>query len=137
MNCFFTGDVIEIGNNTIINRQCYLDGRMGLYIGDNVSISPEVYILTLQHDPDDPYFSTKGGSVHIDDRVWIGVRAIILPGVHIGEGAVIAAGSLVNKDVAPFTIVGGIPAKPLKERSPKLFYNLRFFPYYDTDIHGD
>lgn len=136
MDCFFTGDVIEIGNNTIINRRCYLDGRMGLYIGDNVSISPEVYLLTLQHEPDDPSFSTKGGSVYIDDRAWIGVRAIILPGVHIGEGAVVAAGSLVNKDVPPFTIVGGMPAKPLKDRNPKLTYNLRFYPFYDTDIQA-
>jgi maltose O-acetyltransferase len=136
MGCFFTGDVIEIGNNTVINRGCYLDGRMGLYVGDNVSISPEVYILTLQHDHDDPWFSTKGSSVYIEDRVWIGVRAIILPGVQIGEGAVIAAGAVVNKNVPPYTIVGGIPAAPIKERNHDLYYQLDFFPFYDTDITG-
>lgn len=138
MNCFVTGYatrcVIEIGDNTVINRRCYLDGRESIRIGNNVNISPEVYILTLQHDPYSPSFACKGGPVVIDDHVWIGLRAIILPGVHIGEGAVIAAGSVVNRDVRPYTIVAGVPAVPKRMRERNLAYVTRFRPFYDTDI---
>lgn len=134
MSCFFTGDNIEIGRNTVLNRRSYFDGRVGIKIGDFVNVSPEVYMLTLQHEPNDMFFSCKGGNIVIDDYVWIGVRAIILPGVHIGEGAVVAAGAIVTKDVAPYTIVAGIPAKEIKKRMENLFYTPKYFPFFDTDI---
>lgn len=134
MNCFFTGDNIEIGRNTVLNRRSYFDGRVGIKIGDFVNVSPEVYMLTLQHEPNDMFFSCKGGNIIIDDYVWIGVRAIILPGVHIGEGAVIGAGAVVTKDVAPYTIVAGVPAKEIKKRTEDLFYTPKYFPFFDTDI---
>jgi|GEM_PF-253680 len=137
MNCFFTGDNIEIGRNTVINRRSYFDGRVGIKIGDFVNVSPEVYMLTLQHEPNDMFFTCKGGNIVIDDYVWIGVRAIILPGVHIGEGAVIAAGAVVTRDVAPYTIVAGIPAKEVKKRMKDLFYTPKYFPFFDTDIIVD
>lgn len=134
MNCFFTGDNIEVGRNSVLNRRSYFDGRVGIKIGDFVNVSPEVYILTLQHEPNDTFFSCKGGEVIIDDYVWIGVRAIILPGVHIGEGAVIAAGAVVTKDVPPYTIVAGVPAKEIKKRMKGVFYTPKYFPFFDTDI---
>jgi maltose O-acetyltransferase len=138
MDTFLTGYAsgcsIEIGSNTVINRRCYLDGRVGIRIGNNVNISPEVYVLTLQHDPQSPDFACKGGPVVIDDYAWIGVRAIILPGVHIGEGAVVAAAAVVNKDVPPYVMVAGVPAVPRKERIEELKYTTRFRPFYDTDI---
>ena len=68
------------------------------------------------------------------DHCWIGVRAIILPGVTVGEGAIVAAGSVVAKDVAPYTIVGGNPAKVIGERTRDLNYKTRYFPFFDTDI---
>ena len=134
MGLFFTGGNMSLGRNTVINRKCYMDGRVGIVVGDYVNISPEVYIVTLQHEPNDPFFACKGGEVIIDDYVWIGVRAIILPGVHIGEGAVIAAGAVVTRDVPAYTIVGGVPARQIGERMQGLDYLPKYFPFYDTDI---
>lgn len=134
MGVFITGDHIEIGDNVVINRNVYLDGRIGLKIRNNISISPEVYIISMDHDPNDLYFKTRGGEVLINDNVWIGARAIILPGVNIGEGAVIGSGSVVTKNVEPYTIVGGIPAKLIKHRSRDLKYKCEYFPWFNTDI---
>ena len=111
------GEVV-LGRGVNINQGCMIDSRGGrVAIGDYVDIAPEVNIWTLQHDVNDPDFRTKGGSVVICDYVWICNRAIILPGVIIGEGAVVASGAVVNKDVAPYTIVGGVPAKKIGERN--------------------
>jgi acetyltransferase-like isoleucine patch superfamily enzyme len=107
---------VAIGRNSFINRDCTLDVRSGLTIGDNVSISPEVMILGLSHDYNDPNWSLQGGSVTIEDQVWIGTRAVILPGVTVGRGAVVAAGSIVTKNVTPMTVVAGVPAKPVAVR---------------------
>jgi acetyltransferase-like isoleucine patch superfamily enzyme len=108
---------VAIGRNSRINRDCTLDIRSGLTIGDNVSISPEVMILGGSHDYNDPDFCyVDAGPVTIEDHVWIGSRAMILPGVTVGRGAVVAAGSLVTKNVAPMTVVAGVPAKPVAVR---------------------
>ncbi len=96
-----------------------IDSRGGcIRIGNYVDISPEVNIWTLEHDPQDPKFASKGGDVIIEDFVWIGNRAVILPNTIIGKGAVVAAGAVVNKEVEPYTIVGGVPAKKIGERNP-------------------
>lgn len=105
-----------IGDSTRINRRCTLDTRGGLRIGRNVSVSPEVMILTASHDMNDPGFALINLPVVIEDYVWIGTRATILPGVTIGRGAVVAAGAVVTRDVAPMTVVAGVPAKPVGER---------------------
>lgn len=110
---------VRVGRNSLINRDCTIDVRSGLTIGDNVSISPEVMILGGTHDVNDPQFSdSEVGSVPvaIEDHVWIGSRAIILPGVTVGRGAVVAAGSVVTKDVPPLMIVAGVPAKAIGMR---------------------
>ena len=119
---------IAIGKHTVINRGCCLDGRGGLRIGDNVSISPEVWLLTAQHDKNDPYFSDRFGRIEIEDYAWLGSRALVLPGVKIGRGAVVAAGAVVTKDVAPYRIVGGVPARLLGMRSRDLRYELNYRP---------
>lgn len=118
---------ITIGAHTIVNRQCCLDGRGGLTIGDNVSISPGVWLLTDQHDMDDPVFAERFARIVIHDHVWLGSRALVLPGVTIGEGAVVAAGAVVTKDVPPYTVVGGVPARPVGARRPGPRCDLR--PY--------
>lgn len=134
---------VEIGHNTIIGNDAFLDGRYKrggrsylrdfvsprlrpLKIGNNVSVAAEVRIYTMQHDIDDPDFAEVEGKVRIDDWVVIGTRVTILPGVHIGEGAVVAAGAVVTKDVAPYTMVGGVPAKFIRNRSKNLRYTLKF-----------
>ena len=117
---------VQIGGHSVINYGVLLDGRQGLFIGNNVSISEGTVIITLGHDVDDAEFSLKGAPVVIEDRVFIGAYVRILPGVHIGEGGVVAAGSVVTKDVAPYTVVGGVPALYIRDRSRDLRYELDF-----------
>lgn len=110
---------VSIGRNSRIERGCTIDARSPLTIGDNVGISPEVMILAGTHDVNDPEFKDSEvgpWAVSIEDHVWIGSRAIIMPGVTVGRGAVVAAGAVVTKDVPPLTIVAGVPAKPIGMR---------------------
>lgn len=98
-----------------------IDGGGECIIGKNVMMAPEVIILTLNHkyiDMNCPIImqGSYASKVVIEDDVWIGIRAIILPGIKIGRGAVIGAGAVVTKDVPPYTVVGGVPAKIIKRR---------------------
>jgi len=120
---FYKPSGIKIGSDTIIGEFAVLDGRGDLTIGEHVDMATGVMIYTAQHDIDDPEFKAETGKVTIEDYVFIGPRAIILPGVTIKKGAVVAAGAVVNKDVEEKTVVGGVPAKPLRER------NLQDFNY--------
>ena len=117
------GKNISIGDGSIIGMWATLDGRKGISIGKNVNLSSEVALWTLQHDYNSPTFATTGGPIVIGDRAWISFRSTILPGVTIGEGAVVAANSVVTKDVAPYTVVGGIPARKIGERAPGMSYD--------------
>ncbi|MGO4784646.1 acyltransferase [Cryobacterium sp. W22_MBD10_FK3] len=99
---------------------------MGIAIGNNVNIGGYVQIFTLEHDPQAEDFGVQGGPVSIGDMAYIATRAIILPGVTIGEGAVVAAGAVVTKDVPPYTIVGGVPARFIGDRTKKLEYVLDY-----------
>ena len=101
-SCFITGFGVQIGSNTVINRFCYLDGRVPLKIGNNVNVSHYTLIQTLTHDPQNPDFVCIEGPVEIGDHAWIGARAIICPGVKIGEGAVVGAGAVVTRNVEPY-----------------------------------
>lgn len=134
MGCFVTGYNIQIGSNTVVNRHTYLDGRAMLRIGNNVNISHWTLIQTLTHDPESPDFVSLARPVIIEDHVWIGARALICPGVTIGEGAVVAADAVVTRNVDPYFIVGGNPATFIRERSRNLRYRTRYFPLFDTDI---
>ncbi len=110
---------IKIGKNCRINKGVYLLGRNNIDIGNNVVLSAEVMILDSGLDVNQ--FKKGDLSVHtnsfvvIEDNVWIGARAMILPGVRIGTHSIIAAGSIVTKDVVPYTVVGGNPAKEIKK----------------------
>jgi acetyltransferase-like isoleucine patch superfamily enzyme len=134
MGAFVTGDFITIGDNVVVNRKCYLDGRIGIEIKDNVSISPEVYIVSMEHDPDAPSFATRGSKVIIESNVWVGARAIITPGVILGEGAVIGAGAVVTKNIHSYRIAVGTPAGEIRDRNRDIEYHCRYFPWFDTDI---
>ncbi len=110
---------ISIANGTSIGPKVLLDGRRGLSIGKSVVIAYEAVIWTLNHDYNDIHFVGKGASVTIEEYAWICSRAIILPGVTVGKGAIVASGAVVTKDVPPFAIVGGIPAKIIGMREKK------------------
>jgi acetyltransferase-like isoleucine patch superfamily enzyme len=126
---------LVLGEGSIVGDNSLLDARQGITIGRNVNLSSRVSIYTEQHDHRDPYFKNNSDSaygVKIDDRVWIGPNVIILHSVHIGEGAVIAAGSVVTKSISPFSIVAGIPAKKIGERNKNLKFEFdgNFLPFY-------
>lgn len=107
---------ISVGEGTIIGYACFIDGRDKVIIGNHTDIASEVMIYSQEHDLSAADFGATGAPVKIGDYVFVGPRAIILPGVTIGDGAVIAAGAVVTKDVAKFAIVGGVPAKMIGER---------------------
>ncbi|MBI2051550.1 acyltransferase [Candidatus Roizmanbacteria bacterium] len=122
---FYDPRNIVIGEDTIIGEGAVLDGRDKLVIGNHVAFASEVAVYNSKHDIDDEDFSPVDAPVAIKDYVFIGPRAIILPGVTIGEGAIVAAAAVVTKDVAPYTVVAGIPAKQIGERKLKdLHYRL-------------
>ncbi len=132
--CFITGSNVRIGANSVVNRGTYLDGRAPLTIGDNVNISHQALLQTLTHDPRRPDFPVIAGAVAIHDHVWIGARAIVCPGVTIGEGAVVGAGAVVTRDVPPWTIVAGNPAREIGERPREIAYRSHYRPWFDTDL---
>lgn len=122
---FYKPANIRIGNDTIIGEGVILDGRAQLTIGDHVDFASEVMVYNSQHDTGSDDFHAISAPVVIEDYVFVGPRAIILPGVTIGKGAVVAAGAVVTKDIQPFEIVGGVPAKVIGERKNKnLHYKL-------------
>jgi acetyltransferase-like isoleucine patch superfamily enzyme len=111
---------ITIGADGLIGEMNVIRGQGGVSIGDRVYTSPMVQIIAVNHvfdDPERPFVEqgiTADGIV-IEDDVWIGSGAVITDGVHVGKGAVVAAGAVVTKDVPPHTVVGGVPARVLKE----------------------
>ena len=115
-----------IGEHTVIGDSAFLDGRSGLIIGANVNLGSHVSIYTRQHDIDAPDFAEVGAPVRIDDRAYIGSHSIILPGVTIGEGGVVGAGSVVTKDVEPYTLVAGVPARFIRDRPRGMKYELGY-----------
>ncbi len=110
---------LKIGNNVSVGWFASLDARGGLEIGNNVNISSYVKIITGTHDIDSFDFKGVFKQVIIEDNVWICTGAIILPGVKIGKGAVVSAGAVVSKDIEPYSVVGGVPAKHIKFRNEK------------------
>lgn len=119
-----TGENIEIGDYSAIGARAYVGGSGKIIIGNYVMMAPEAVILTGTHvhdriDVPMCYQGCKKLEVIIEDDVWIGMRAIILPGVTIGCGSIVGAGAVVTKNVPPYSIVGGVPARVLKWRKTK------------------
>ena len=119
---FFNPKNIRIGDGTVVGDHVFIDGRAKVRIGKQVDIASSVMIYNSQHDLEKEDFGATEEEVEIGDYCFIGPRSIILPGVKIGKGAVVAAGAVVTKDVEAFCIVGGIPAGKIgerKNRNPK------------------
>lgn len=104
---------VTIGKNVLINQGVCMTACGGITIEDGVMIGPEVAIASINHELDN-LFILLGKSVTIKKNAWIGTRAAIMPGVTVGEGAIVAGGAVVVKDVPPYTVVGGNPAKVIK-----------------------
>lgn len=121
---FYIPHNISIGKDSIIGEFAVLDGRAKLAIGDHVDIASEVMIYNAEHDIASDDFHATVAPVEIGDYVFVGPRAIILPGVKIGKGAVVAAGAVVVKNVDEYSIVGGVPAKVIGERNKNFNYKL-------------
>jgi len=120
VNCHFeVPENIIIGNNCSFNRNCWISGGGDLTIGNDVIMGPYVIIHTANHNYNDPNEKIRNQGhifkkVVIMDNVWVGAGAIILPGVTIQSNAIVAAGAIVTQDVKANTIVGGSPAKFIK-----------------------
>lgn len=118
--CTFHGEIV-IGDNVFINHHTELLGKYGkITVGNDVLIGMHVLLITYNHGMDRETFMRKqrgiGKDIVIEDDVWIGSKVIILPGVTVGKGSVVGAGAVVTKDVAPYTIVAGNPAKVIRKR---------------------
>lgn len=108
---------LTIGERSSIGDGAILDGRGGLTIGSNVNLSTQVHIWTAQHDWNAPDFDYVSAPVTVGDHAWLSTRVTVLPGARIGEGAVVAAGAVVTKDLEPWGLYGGVPARRIGDRS--------------------
>ena len=122
---FFHVGRLAVGDGSIVNRGVYLDNRGGITIGRHVSIAHDARIYTMGHDVHDPTFATKAQSVRIDDHAVVFAGAMIMPGVHLGQGAVVMAGAVVTRSVPPLRIVGGNPAVDIGSRDVVPAYRLQ------------
>lgn len=112
---------MHIGDETWIGQMCFFHSAGGIHIGAHVGIGPSVQILTSVHSEQGraiaPLHSpVEMAPVHIEDEVNLGIGSIVMPGVRIGRGAIVGAGSVVSRDVPPFAVVAGAPARMLRER---------------------
>ena len=123
-NCFFSAEksFIEIGRNFACNTNFHINAAIGgnIKIGDNVMVGPNVVLRSANHNytDKDKLIKNQGhkfGDITIEDNVWIGSNCTILSNIKIGTGSVIAAGSVVNKDILPYSLAGGVPAKLIKK----------------------
>ena len=127
MGCLFYHGV-KIGNHSVIGRECHLLGN--IVIKDNVSITAQAYIFAASHYANSKIFEAYYKQVVIDDYAWVGARAIIQPGVHVGVGAILGAGAVATKSIPPYEIFAGIPAKKIGVRDPDMNYTLNYSPYF-------
>jgi len=119
---------LTLGARSVVGGHCLLDARGGITIGRDVNVTGYTRFMSAKHRIDDPGFEAVYQPIHVGDRAWIALGATVLGGVTIGEGAVVAAGAVVTRDVAPYTVVGGVPAVPLSERPRDLRYELGYRP---------
>ena len=122
---FFHVGRLTVGEGSLVNRGVYLDNRGGITIGRHVSIAHDARLYTMGHDPHDPTVATKAAPIRLDDHAVVFAGAMLMPGVHVGQGAVVMAGAVVTKDVPPGRMMGGNPAGDLGERGCVPAYRLK------------
>ena len=115
---------LNLGDGVAVGWFAELDARGGITVGHDTNISSHVKMITGSHDIDDPDFTADFKPIHIGHHCWIGTGATILQGVNIGDGAVVAAGAVVTKDIPPYEIWGGVPAKCIRKRTDDLRYKI-------------
>lgn len=120
---------LEIEDNVAVGWFSELDARGGIRIGHDTNISSHVKLITGSHDIDDSNFTADFRPIKVGHHCWIGTGAIVLQGVTIGDGAVVAAGAVVTKDVEPYVLVGGVPAKVIRKRNANLCYKIHGAPF--------
>jgi len=114
------GKPVTIGKRCFIQQCCTFFGRGGIEIGNDVFIGPKCNLITINHDVNpDNRSATYGKPIKIEDKVWLGINATVLPGVTLGYGCIVGANSVVTKDVPPMTIVAGNPARIIKKIEPQ------------------
>lgn len=126
----FNARDLRVGDRTVVSFRCVLDARGGLQLGADVVLASDVQLITGGHDIDHPGFAPFFQPVHVGDRVWLASRTTVLAGVRVGTGAVVAAGAVVADDVPEFTVVAGIPARPVRERARDLTYRIGGHPRF-------
>ena len=115
---------IRMGHNLRVNTGCFVDGRGDLTFGSNVMLGPNVVVMSSTHRFDDPSLpivmqGVEEKATSIGDDVWIGANVVVVAGVTLATGTIVAAGAVVTADTEPYSIVGGIPARKLRDR-PRL-----------------
>lgn len=113
---------LNLADNVAVGWFVDLDARGGIIVGHNTNISSHTKFITGSHDVDDPEFKASFLPIKIGHHCWIGTGAIVLQGVTIGDGAVVAAGAVVTKDIPSFEVWGGVPAKFIKKRNTEIRY---------------
>lgn len=120
---------LTIGDNTKLPGKVWIDSAYGVAIGHDVAVNDDLTILSAEHDVNSVTFAGTGEATSIGDYAWLPTKIIILPGANVGEGAVVAAGSVVTRPVPPYTIVGGNPAREIGTRARQAYqYAPGFFP---------
>jgi maltose O-acetyltransferase len=109
---------LEVGDRVFVNAGVIVDNKASVIIEDDAAIGPGALITTAGHDMSSPrrrQGPVEPAPVHIGRGAWIGARAVVLPGVTVGEGSVVAAGAVVTRDCKPHTVYAGVPARPIRE----------------------
>jgi acetyltransferase-like isoleucine patch superfamily enzyme len=119
----FAHKELAIGDRCVVAERCVLDARGGITLDDDVVLASDVHLRTAEHDPNSPEFVDRYAPIHLSRYSWLGTRSTVLGGVTVEYGGVVAACALAIEDVPEYTVVGGVPARPIAKRNRDLDYD--------------